>query len=410
MHLPKTARTAIDLLNKSGYEAYLVGGCVRDTLLGIVPHDYDLCTSATPEEMQHVFAAFRTVETGLKHGTLTVLMDREPLEITTFRLDGEYLDRRHPKEVTFTRHLENDLSRRDFTVNAMAYHPDKGLVDLFGGREDCKRGVIRCVGNAQTRFEEDALRILRALRFAARFCFAIEEKTAKAIFEKKELLPFISAERIAAELNGLLPAPGAVDILARFGEAVFAAVPALRMDNAQWLKALETLRHAEKEPALLWSALLSPFPPEKAKEVLQGLKMPVRLQEDVYSLLFYRDMDTAENALQTALMHTGDRLIFPLLSLQYALGAAEQKEEEALLKKRLHTLTAAAQTLIDENACYTLSALAVKGGDLSAMGICGPAIGQTLHQLLAAVCKREVPNEKETLLALAAQRKKADAP
>ena len=175
--LPEPVLECLNRLNQAGFAAYAVGGCVRDHVLGVQPHDYDICTAARPEDMKRVFSGERTVETGIQHGTLTVLLSGMPLEITTFRVDGEYLDGRHPDSVRFTGRVEDDLSRRDFTINAMAYAPGAGIVDPFGGREDCEAGIVRCVGEPELRFGEDALRILRALRFAARYGFAIEEES-----------------------------------------------------------------------------------------------------------------------------------------------------------------------------------------------------------------------------------------
>ena len=199
--LPKPVDAALSRLEAAGFPAFAVGGCVRDHVLGFTPHDYDICTAATPEEMQRVFQNERTIETGLKHGTLTVLLAGMPLEITTFRVDGAYSDGRHPDSVRFTARVEDDLARRDFTINAMAYSPAAGLVDPFGGQEDCKAGIIRCVGDPAARFGEDALRILRALRFSARLGFPIEDATARAIRDGKAQLCHVSRERIAVELT-----------------------------------------------------------------------------------------------------------------------------------------------------------------------------------------------------------------
>ena len=207
--IPQFVRTALDRLNECGYEGYIVGGCVRDSLLGKKPHDYDVCTNCTPDKMLEVFANFRTIETGLKHGTLTVLIEGEPVEITCYRSDGEYIGHRKPAKVTFESSLEEDLKRRDFTVNAMAYSPKEGLIDLYGGQGDLEKGIIKCVGEPEKRFDEDALRILRGLRFSSCLGFEIEEKTSKAILEQRELLKSISAERIASELKKLLCGKGA---------------------------------------------------------------------------------------------------------------------------------------------------------------------------------------------------------
>lgn len=204
MILPENISCALDMLESAGHEAWVVGGCVRDSLMGIIPHDYDITTSALPAETEQVFAGYRLIETGLKHGTVTVLADGSPIEITTYRVDGEYRDSRRPERVTFTRNIRDDVSRRDFTMNGIAYNPKQGYFDEFGGAEDIKAGVIRCIGKPEKRFREDALRILRGLRFSASLGFEIEENTARAMHDNRELLNKISAERVLSELCGLL--------------------------------------------------------------------------------------------------------------------------------------------------------------------------------------------------------------
>ena len=204
MVLPENISRALDMLESAGHEAWVVGGCVRDSLMGIIPHDYDITTSALPAETEQVFAGYRLIETGLKHGTVTVLADGSPIEITTYRVDGEYRDSRRPERVTFTRNIRDDVSRRDFTMNGIAYNPKQGYFDEFGGAEDIKAGVIRCIGKPEKRFREDALRILRGLRFSASLGFEIEENTARAMHDTRELLNKISAERVFSELCGLL--------------------------------------------------------------------------------------------------------------------------------------------------------------------------------------------------------------
>ena len=188
--IPKSANKILKALKSSGFEGFLVGGCVRDSLMGVVPNDYDITTNATPEQMIDVFKDFKVFKTGTEHGTVTVVVDGENIEVTTYRIDGEYVDNRHPTDVCFTSKIEDDLSRRDFTVNAMAYNQERGLIDLFGGIDDLKKGVIRCVGDPDKRFFEDGLRILRAVRFASKLGFEIEEKTAKSIHKNKHLFAF----------------------------------------------------------------------------------------------------------------------------------------------------------------------------------------------------------------------------
>ncbi len=227
IQIPPHAERILTLLNQAGYKAYVVGGCVRDALLSKTPKDWDICTSALPDEMERVFQGFRVVETGLKHGTLTVVLDGIPYEITTFRVDGAYTDHRHPDGVTFVTDVREDLARRDFTVNAMAYHPAEGLIDAFGGQEDLRRGVIRCVGQPEERFREDALRILRALRFASVYGFTIDEETAKAAHELKETLSLVAAERIRAELGKLLCGQGCGNILRAYRDILGQILPQL---------------------------------------------------------------------------------------------------------------------------------------------------------------------------------------
>ena len=226
--LPAAVSDLLARLTRAGFSAYVVGGCVRDSLLDLTPHDWDICTSALPEQMQEVFRDFRTVDTGLKHGTLMVIADHEPYEVTTFRIDGDYTDHRHPDSVIFVDDLTRDLARRDFTVNAMAWSPEEGLQDPFGGQADLPAKLIRCVGDPLARFEEDALRVLRALRFAAVYDFAIEPDTASALRKKAPDLKMVAGERIREELLKLLCGKAAGRILREFPEVLAEIIPEIR--------------------------------------------------------------------------------------------------------------------------------------------------------------------------------------
>ena len=265
---PRQVLSLLDRLESAGFEAWVVGGCVRDSLLGKVPFDWDVTTSARPEETAACLEGERLLQTGAAHGTVALIpQEGRPIEITTFRADGTYTDSRHPDSVTFSRRLEDDLSRRDFTINAMAYHPGRGLVDLFGGRRDLEAALLRCVGDPARRFSEDALRILRCLRFASQLEFSIEPATGTALAEARGLLSVISQERVREELTKLLCGPGAASVLREYSQAVFAVLPELASMKgcAQetpyhcfdvWEHTLHALDHAPRQPDLRWAVLL----------------------------------------------------------------------------------------------------------------------------------------------------------
>ncbi len=428
--VPGCVLTALDLLKSAGYAAYLVGGCVRDDVLGIPPHDYDLCTAATPEQIEAVFSAYRTLNIGKKHGTITVLIDNEPLEITTFRVDGAYADGRHPDQVRFTTRVAEDLSRRDFTINAMAWNPDEGLVDPFHGQDDCENQVIRAVGQPSQRFDEDALRILRGLRFAARLGFAIEGSTANAIHTQKGLLQRISRERIAAELTGILLGSAAADILLQYRDVLFAAVPQLApMGNCPqrsiyhiydvWRHTAETVRTAPQTPLLRWAALLHDCAKPQtrtrdskgldhfyghpikgatlAKEILLSLKMPTAFIRQVEELVLWHDEPIKVPDVHYWLTRLSDEAFDNLLALKRADTLAHApfvRKQTALLK----SLAAEKQRVLDEGLCRSLVMLAVTGDELFTLGYRGASIGQALQALLTAVTRGVLPNQKDALL------------
>ncbi len=404
--LPKPVEAALSRLENAGFSAYAVGGCVRDHVLGFTPHDYDICTSATPERMQEVFKGERTIETGLKHGTLTVLLFGMPLEITTFRVDGAYSDGRHPDSVRFTARVEDDLSRRDFTINAMAYSPKAGLVDPFGGQEDCRRGVIRCVGNPVERFGEDALRILRALRFSARLGFPVEEATARAIREGRAQLCHVSRERIAVELSGLLQGKDASGVLRQFPEVIEAVLPELKPLTAgeQWETTLLTVDAAPKDLYLRWAAFLRLCGTDAensgrlALSMLRGLKMSTKIMDTVTELVQWQDADLRPETMQEMLMRVGPDRLGQLILLRQAMRTAGQKESPDAIARDTEALKEKLKALLAENACYTLAQLAVNGKDMAALGLRGPAIGETLHTLLLQVARGQLPNDREALL------------
>ena len=379
MMIPQPVMQAISLLNDAGFSAYLVGGCVRDTVLHIPPHDYDLCTSATPGEMQQVFSTFRTIETGLKHGTLTVLMGEYPLEITTYRLDGEYLDNRHPKEVIFTRKLDNDLSRRDFTINAMAYHPNEGLVDLFGGQEDCKNKILRCVGRAATRFEEDALRILRALRFAAVYGFSIESETAKAAHELCHTLSHVAKERITVEFSKLVCGDAAQSILEAHASVLGAVLPCT----------LHTEGLHETSAQL----------PLRLAHVLQDAA-------DLPNVLSFLRLDNATAQAATELI-AHKNVEMPSTDAEWKLLLHKLGQERALQLSAWKSWDVTAlQAILVRGDCWNLKTLAVTGKDLMEAGVPkGREVGRMLEMLLQAVIEEKVINEKAALLGYMKQQK-----
>lgn len=407
--LPQPVEKALLMLREAGFPAYTVGGCVRDRVLGMIPHDYDICTAATPPEMQRVFAGERTLETGIRHGTLTVLMDEMPLEITTFRLDGEYLDGRHPAQVSFTTRIGEDLSRRDFTMNAMAYSPWDGLIDPFGGQRDCESGIIRCVGEAKRRFDEDALRILRALRFSARLGFPIEEETALCIHRQKENLQKISRERIFAEMTGILQGGYVQEMLFDFSDVMLSLFPALgsAKKESAWRFTLRMLPLMPKDEALRWAAFLQSCEgdaerrADTAESILRSLKASNALMSRVKTLLRWLDEKISEENMQEMLMHLGAEDLKALLQLREAYEIAEQAQSPESIRTAYQGLEKKAEALLRENACYSLGQLAVNGRDLAVLGYQGPQIGQMLQSLLEKVVKGKAENEKETLLLIA---------
>ena len=370
--LPPGALEVLRRLNAAGYQAYAVGGCVRDLARGVPPHDYDICTSALPAQTERCFAGERVVETGIKHGTVTVLMAGEPYEITTFRTDGDYLDGRHPQSVAFTDSLTEDLRRRDFTINAMAYHPDIGLRDPFDGQADIARRVIRCVGDAGARFSEDALRILRALRFAAELGFDIAPDTACAMRELSGRLALISRERIAAELLRALNGINAVPVLQAFDTVLLAALPdypAAALSEA--LHALAALPRGDT--VLRLAALLSPYG-EAGARALASLKPSRALSSQVLALWLAR---------------LGEAQLRRLLTLQ---GRDD--------------LLSCLPALLAQHPPLTLGELQINGRDLTAAGLpAGAELGRTLNALHRRVLLGELPNERGALLAAATKMK-----
>ena len=290
--IPKNVMQALEILGKNGYSAYAVGGCVRDSLLGNKPDDWDICTSALPEQTAECFADYRVIPTGVKHGTITVIVEK-PLEITTFRIDGDYLDNRRPSEVSFTRRLEDDLCRRDFTVNAMALSADGEITDLYGGQEDLKAKLIRCVGYAETRFDEDALRIMRALRFASVLGFEIESETADAIRKKRQLLANIAAERIVKEFTKLLRG-NCADILFGYSEVIkiFLPIADFSADTVRLIAA------SPADPLLRLAILLSKSSAEDAEKMLRKLKYDNCTLKYVTLILESADMSLTDSRPQ----------------------------------------------------------------------------------------------------------------
>lgn len=433
IRLPDKVKKIIHTLQENGHEAYAVGGCVRDSVLGRTPGDWDITTSATPEETKALFD--RTFDTGIEHGTITVLLGKEGFEVTTYRIDGTYEDSRHPSGVSFTRNLKEDLLRRDFTINAMAYNDEEGLVDIFGGMEDMKRKVIRCVGNAKERFSEDALRIMRAVRFAAQLGFEIEEETKEGIRTLAPNLKHISAERIQVELIKLLVSdrPDMMrcayelgitkEVLPEFdrmmkteqetphhmytvGEHTIQAVCAVRNDK---VLRLTMLLHDVAKPEMKTTDEkgVAHFKGHDrrgeaiAKEILRRLKFDNDTLRTVCRLIYYHDyrMPAKPKNVRRAMNKIGKEL-FPLyLEVRMADTLAQSNYMRNEKVRNLYDIKECYKEILKRGECVALKELAVNGKDLIAFGI-GPGkqIGEILERLLALVIEEPQLNTKELLL------------
>ena len=432
--IPTPAEKILQTLDEHGYEAYVVGGCVRDSVLGRDPHDWDITTSASPEQVKEIFD--RTIDTGIQHGTVTVMIDREGYEVTTYRIDGEYEDGRHPKEVCFTSSLEEDLKRRDFTMNAMAYNPSKGLVDLFGGMDDMENHVIRCVGNPMERFQEDALRIMRAVRFSAQLGFAIDDSTRQAITALAPNLKYVSAERIQAELVKLLTSPHPdyfrvayeTGITREFLPEFDACMETEQNTPHHCYTVGEHILHSTLNvPAdkvlrltMLFHDIAKPLMKttdengcdhfkkhaEKGETVVKGILRRLKFDNDtidkVTRLVRWHDErpEPSMKAVRRAVNRIGED-IFPMyLVVRKAdlLAQSTYRREEKL--EHLMKIEECYNQIREEAQCVSMKSLAVSGRDLIQAGFKpGPEMGQLLNRMLDHVLEVPEDNTKEKLMA-----------
>ena len=398
IRMDEGAAELLDTLHKAGYAAYVVGGCVRDSLLGLTPHDWDLCTSALPQQVMELFGAQRCIPTGLQHGTVTVKQSGALYEITTFRTEGTYTDGRHPDEVHFVPDVWEDLARRDLTINAMAYNEKEGLVDPFGGQADLQSGIVRAVGVPRQRFTEDALRILRLYRFAARFGFAIDPPTAQAAQELCAHLDCVSVERIEEELAKLLNAPAPAAYLDK--KILFVILPELSSEALAAAKPVVDAcpAGAENLPVRL-AALLYSLGEDGIRRTLKRLRCSNALIEEAAVLV-----REAMPGVPVSLNIYARRLLgkYNLCTVQRlaALGTALQPERAA----DFAALSELAEQLDADGVCCRVSQLAVNGRDLMAAGVpAGPGIRKVLEALLDGVIREEYPNERQALLAAVQQ-------
>ena len=431
--LPQTVLSILHRLERAGHAAYVVGGAVRDLLRGLTPHDFDLTTSARPEEVMAVFADETVIPTGIAHGTVTLVIDHIPYEITTFRGEGAYTDHRRPDAVEFIDSIEADLARRDFTVGAIAYSPVRGLCDPFGGVADLQAGLLRAVGDPMTRFEEDGLRILRALRFASACGFSVEAETARALHEGKHLIASIAVERIYSELTRMLCGEGVEQVLLSYGDVIAVAIPELiplfgfpqntfYHDRDVWAHTAATVGAIAPDPVLRWTMLLHDIAkpachytdekgtshfkthPEKgapiAEAILARLRAERATREEAEVLIRLHDIDlpNRQSGVHRLLIRLGAERTLRLL----AVKAADLSGKSPYGKTHgrdviLPTVKETVESLLADGALLAVRDLAVSGADLLTLGYRGKAVGDTLQRLLYAVADG-IPNEKEALL------------
>ncbi len=431
-NLPQEVNFILNSLEKEGFEAFCVGGAVRDSVMNITPGDWDITTSALPDETARIFKDFKTFDTGLKHGTLTVIINSKPFEITTYRFDGDYKDNRHPENVCFTKSLEEDLKRRDFTVNALAYNPRVGIVDLFNGQAHIYNSIIRTVGDPVERFREDGLRIMRALRFSSVLGFDIQEETKNAIHQCKELLKNISAERLQAELVKLICGKNAFNVLMEYPDVMSVFIPEIepcvkfrqygkKHAYDVWEHICHTVDTISPEKDLRLTMLLHDLgkvPTHKldekgdstfknhalvggkmTKEILTRLKFDKKTVNRVSFLVSYHDFEPVETKteLKNHLKNKTPDDIRTLLTIKKSDRGALSESYRDISDGTALTLRLLKE-IEDNNECCTLKQLDLKGSDLIKKGFTGEKIGEALEKALDAVIEEKIPNNKADLL------------
>lgn len=441
--LPEYILTIMQRLRAAGFEAFVVGGAVRDGLTGIVPEDFDLCTSALPTETETVFSGEKVIRTGIRHGTVTVLSDGRPVEITTYRTEGAYSDGRHPDRVQFVANLREDLGRRDFTVNAMAYSPETGVVDYFGGLEDLKNRVLRCVGEPDRRFFEDGLRIMRALRFLSVKGFQAAEDLEKAIHRCAPMLEKVAYERIDTELLKFLEGGRAAELLDQYRDVFALLIPELSgmydfdqkspyHNRDVWHHTLAAVRTIRPDPQLRMTMLLHDIAKpvvfvedengrghfkghqkrgsEMAETILKRMKFPNAFIAETVTLVREHDLKLYADRplIRRCLNRLGEDLLRKLLEVQMADASGKYEKYVAPTAKRLAEVRNMLDQVLSEGDCFQLSLLAVNGRDLKNAGFQeGHRIGSTLTFLLEEVMEDHLPNEKDALLAAALKREQS---
>ena len=435
--IPREVCAVLQTLERAGHEAYAVGGCVRDILMGKTPHDWDVTTSALPQETMALFDHF-AIPTGLKHGTVTVRSGGLACEVTTFRTDGDYPDHRHPAAVTFTRSMREDLARRDLTVNAMAMDVRGTLHDPFGGQTDIRRRILRCVGDPERRFQEDALRILRTLRFSATLGFVIEEDTHRALQAQSDDLRYVAAERIREELTKLLCGADVLRVLLEepqvLGVVLPEILPCVGFDQHNrhhcydvWGHTAHAVAAAPPDPVLRWAMLLHDLgkprcftldergvghfyghhrpSAEMAEAICRRLRFDKDTARQICMMVRYHDrpIQLTERAIRRAMNQLGVEGLRQLCAVKRADNLAQHPDYRSR-QQEIDTGEAIMDALLEKDACFSLKQLAVNGCDMAALGLRGPAIGQALQTLLEAVMDGETENDRAALLALAKEK------
>ena len=433
INIPKDVENVLNILTENGHKAYVVGGCVRDSLMGREPDDWDVTTDASPKRIKELFSSFRTVDTGIEHGTVLIVSGKTPVEATTFRIDGEYSDNRHPDSVTFTKHVEDDLARRDFTINAMAYNHKDGIIDPFGGKDDLENKIIRCVGDPDRRFNEDGLRIMRAVRFSSVLGFTVEEKTAESIIKNENLLGSIAAERLTKELLKLLCGDNVYDVLTKFRSVIGVFIPELKLefDFAQygkkhaydvWMHTVNTVSNIENDPVLRLTMLLhdtgkiathkldengnSTFRNHAAvggviaENILRRLKFSKEYINTVSFLVSVHDKEVPETRIQVKeyIRDLGEKNFIRLMKIRRADKSALSKGYSNIADKLVFAYSTFDEVMNNDEP-YSLKQLAVDGNDLKKI-VPANEIGDTLNFLLETVIKYPEKNDRAILLEL----------